>query len=197
MPRPRRAPATQGFIASGALKPAATFIAIRAAFWLGAAATLIWAPAPERRLIGDAYGPLTDFLFQALSQWDARWFLQISLHGYEEVPQAAAFFPVYPAVVHSLTWVDRLGARRGRADLTRRRRSCGLGAGATRAAAARRARCARRGALLRALSRLGSSSRPSTPRGSSSLSPPARSSLRRGDGRCSRACSAASRPGLG
>ena len=40
-----------------------------------------------------------------LSQWDARWFLQISLHGYEEVPQAAAFFPVYPAVVHALTWV--------------------------------------------------------------------------------------------
>ena len=86
------------------LRPAATFIAIRAAFWLGAAATLIWAPAAERRLIGDAYGPLTDFLFQALSQWDARWFLQISLHGSEEVPQAAAFFPVYPAVVHSLTW---------------------------------------------------------------------------------------------
>jgi Gpi18-like mannosyltransferase len=87
------------------LRPAATFIAIRAVFWLGAAATLIWAPAPDRRLIGDAYGPLTDFLFQALSQWDARWFLQISLHGYEEVPQAAAFFPVYPAVVHSLTWL--------------------------------------------------------------------------------------------
>ena len=87
------------------LRPAATFIAIRAAFWLGAAATLIWAPAPERRLIGDAYGPLSDFLFQSLSQWDARWFLQISLHGYEEVPQAAAFFPVYPAVVHGLTWV--------------------------------------------------------------------------------------------
>ena len=87
------------------LRPAATFIAIRAAFWLGAAATLIWAPAPDRRLIGDAYGPASDFLFQSLSQWDARWFLQISLHGYEEVPQAAAFFPVYPAVVHSLTWV--------------------------------------------------------------------------------------------
>ena len=87
------------------LRPAATFIGIRVAFWLGAAATLIWAPAPDRRLIGDAYGPLTDFLFRALSQWDARWFLQISLHGYEEVPQAAAFFPVYPAVVHSLTWL--------------------------------------------------------------------------------------------
>ena len=87
------------------LRPAATFIGIRVAFWLGAAATLIWAPAPDRRLIGDAYGPASDFLFQTLSQWDARWFLQISLHGYEEVPQAAAFFPVYPAVVHALTWV--------------------------------------------------------------------------------------------
>ena len=87
------------------LRPAVTFIAIRVAFWLGAAATLIWAPAPERRLIGDAYGPASDFLFQALSQWDARWFLQISLHGYEEVPQAAAFFPVYPALVHALAWV--------------------------------------------------------------------------------------------
>jgi hypothetical protein len=83
---------------------AATLVAIRVAFWLGAAATLTWAPAPDRRLIGDAYGPASDFLFQTFSQWDARWFLQISLHGYEEVPQAAAFFPVYPALVHVLAW---------------------------------------------------------------------------------------------
>lgn len=86
------------------LRPAATLIAIRVAFWLGAAATLIWAPAPERRLIGDAYGPASDLLFRSLSQWDARWFLQIALHGYEEVPQAAAFFPVYPALVHGVAW---------------------------------------------------------------------------------------------
>jgi hypothetical protein len=87
------------------LRPAATFVAVRAAFWLGAAATLIWAPAPERRLIGDAYGSLSDFVFRSLSQWDARWFLQIAMHGYEEVPQAAAFFPVYPAVVHGVAWL--------------------------------------------------------------------------------------------
>jgi hypothetical protein len=87
------------------LRPAATFVAIRVAFWVGVAATLIWAPAPERRLIGDAYGPLSDFLFRSLSQWDARWFLQIAMHGYEEVPQAAAFFPVYPAVVHVVAWL--------------------------------------------------------------------------------------------
>jgi hypothetical protein len=87
------------------LRPAATFVAIRVAFWLGAAATLIWAPARDRRLIGDAYGPASEFLFRSLSQWDARWFLQIAMHGYEEVPQAAAFFPVYPAVVHGVAWV--------------------------------------------------------------------------------------------
>ena len=87
------------------MRYAATFVAIRVAFWLGAAATLIWAPAPERRLIGDAYGSLSDFLFRSLSQWDARWFLQIAMHGYEEVPQAAAFFPVYPALVHGVAWL--------------------------------------------------------------------------------------------
>ncbi|HEY8104124.1 MAG TPA: hypothetical protein VIE18_06375 [Gaiellaceae bacterium] len=87
------------------LRPAATFVAIRLGFWLVAAAALIWAPAPERRLIGDAYGPASDFLFRTFAQWDARWFLQIAEHGYEEVPQAAAFFPVYPAAAHGLAWV--------------------------------------------------------------------------------------------
>jgi hypothetical protein len=87
------------------LGPAATFVAIRVAFWLVAAATLIWAPAPDRRLIGSAYGPASDFLFRTFAQWDARWFLQIAEHGYEEVPQAAAFFPVYPAATHALAWL--------------------------------------------------------------------------------------------
>jgi hypothetical protein len=87
------------------LGPAATLVAIRIAFGLGASATLIWAPAPDRRLIGGAYGPASDFLFRTFAQWDARWFLQIAEHGYEEVPQAAAFFPVYPAAAHALAWV--------------------------------------------------------------------------------------------
>lgn len=87
------------------LGPATTLVAARLAFWLLAAAALVWAPAPERRLIGDAYGPASDFLFRTFAQWDARWFLQIALHGYEEVPQAAAFFPVYPAATHALAWV--------------------------------------------------------------------------------------------
>ncbi len=94
-----------GNAGSRPLGPAATLVAIRVAFWLGAAATLIWAPAPDRRLIGDAYGPTSDFLFRTFSQWDARWFLQIAEHGYEEVPQAAAFLPVYPAAAHALAWL--------------------------------------------------------------------------------------------
>jgi Dolichyl-phosphate-mannose-protein mannosyltransferase len=89
----------------GRVGPAATLVAVRVAFWVGTATALVWAPAPDRRLVGDAYGPASDFLFRTFSQWDARWFLQISLHGYEEVPQAAAFFPVYPALVHGLAWV--------------------------------------------------------------------------------------------
>jgi hypothetical protein len=87
------------------LGPAATLVAIRLAFGLCAAATLIWAPAPDRRLIGEAYGPASDFLFRTFAQWDARWFVQIAEHGYEEVPQAAAFFPVYPAAAHALAWL--------------------------------------------------------------------------------------------
>jgi hypothetical protein len=87
------------------LSSAATLAGIRVALWVGAAATLVWAPAPGRRLIGDAYGPASDLLFRTFAQWDARWFLQIAEHGYEEVPQAAAFFPVYPAAAHGLAWL--------------------------------------------------------------------------------------------
>jgi hypothetical protein len=87
------------------LGPASTLVAIRVAFWVGASAALIWAPAPDRRLIGGAYGPASDFVFRTFAQWDARWFLQIAEHGYEEVPQAAAFFPVYPAAAHGLAWM--------------------------------------------------------------------------------------------
>ena len=87
------------------MRPARTLLLVRIGFWLLAAAVLVWAPAPGRRLVGDAYGPASDFLFRTFSQWDARWYLQIAERGYEEVPQAAAFFPVYPALAHGLAWV--------------------------------------------------------------------------------------------
>jgi len=87
------------------VSPVWTLLLVRVGYWLLAAAALVWAPAPDRRLVGDAYGPASDFLFRTFSQWDARWFLQIAERGYEEVPQAAAFFPVYPALAHGLAWV--------------------------------------------------------------------------------------------
>ncbi len=87
------------------LGPAATLVAVRLGFWVLAAAALVWAPAPDRRLIGDAYGPASDFFFRTFAQWDARWFLQIAEQSYEEVPQAAAFFPLYPAAAHALAWM--------------------------------------------------------------------------------------------
>jgi hypothetical protein len=87
------------------LRAAATLVVARLAIWLLAAATLVWAPAPGRLLLGDAYGPASDFLFRTFAQWDARWFLQIAEQGYEEVPQTVAFFPLYPAVTHAVAWV--------------------------------------------------------------------------------------------
>jgi hypothetical protein len=84
-----------------------TLIWIRVAFWLGTAATLLWAPrsgaasAPER-----AWDPFTDLVFGAFAQWDARWFLLIAQSGYDE--SSAAFFPLYPTLLwvlgSSLVW---------------------------------------------------------------------------------------------
>jgi Mannosyltransferase (PIG-V) len=83
---------------------AATLVAIRGAVWIGTALSLVWAPYVGI-LFGDAYGTWTNLLFRTFAQWDARWFVQISERGYAEVPEAAAFFPVYPALVHALEWV--------------------------------------------------------------------------------------------
>ena len=81
-----------------------TLVAIRAAVWLGTALALVWAPYVGV-LFGDAYGAWSDLLFRTFAQWDARWFVQISENGYAAVPEAAAFFPLYPALVHALAWV--------------------------------------------------------------------------------------------
>jgi hypothetical protein len=86
------------------LRAAATLVAIRVAFWLLAALALVWAPAVAGRRIGDAYGGWTDLLVRTFAQWDAVWFVQIALNGYDDVPAAAAFFPLYPALVHALAW---------------------------------------------------------------------------------------------
>jgi hypothetical protein len=90
-----------------ASRPFWTLVGIRIAFWLGTAATLLWAPAaagsaPRSR----AWEPVTDLVFGTFDHWDADWFLRISRDGYDEV--SAAFFPLYPALVSllgsSLVW---------------------------------------------------------------------------------------------
>ena len=84
--------------------PAAVFVAVRLAFLLGTAITLLWAPRRGEALLAyDAYDPLTDLLFGVFAQWDSDWYLNIASRGYDS--QSAAFFPLYPALVHALGWV--------------------------------------------------------------------------------------------
>jgi hypothetical protein len=84
-----------------------TLVWIRVVFWLGTAATLLWAPtATEATAPTRAWDPVTDLVFGTFDQWDAEWFLRIARDGYDEV--SAAFFPLYPALVSllgsSLVW---------------------------------------------------------------------------------------------
>lgn len=87
-----------------------TLVGIRCAFWVGTALTLLWqrpnfsAVDRDLRLPSfQAYDAHTDLLFNAFSQWDAGWYLNIAENGYRG-EQAAAFFPLYPLLVN-------LGAR--------------------------------------------------------------------------------------
>jgi len=80
------------------------FLAIRVAFWLGAALTLIWSPIQDvsARPPFRAWFALGDTLFDTFAQWDAQWFLRIADHGYD-IKQSAAFFPLYPLVVRGVS----------------------------------------------------------------------------------------------
>lgn len=84
-----------------------TLVWIRAAFLLGTAATILWAPRAGEASVPDrAWDPFTDLVFGTFDHWDARWFLDIARHGYSET--SAAFFPLYPALLSllgsSLVW---------------------------------------------------------------------------------------------
>lgn len=72
-------------------------VAIRLAYVVGAAVTLLWAPAAP------AFGHLFLGVF---ARWDAGWFLRIAEHGYD-TKQSAAFFPLYPLTVRALALVLR------------------------------------------------------------------------------------------
>lgn len=79
--------------------PAAAFVAIRAAFLLGAGLALVWAiPSTAAAVSSGGYDDLTDYLFGGFVQWDTNWYLGIVEDGYR--PGSAAFFPLYPALVY-------------------------------------------------------------------------------------------------
>ena len=81
--------------------PAATFVAIRVAFLLGTGLTLVWAlPSAEAAAASGGYDALGDYLFGGFAQWDSNWYLGIAEDGYEK--ESAAFFPLFPALVHVL-----------------------------------------------------------------------------------------------
>jgi hypothetical protein len=78
-----------------------TLVWIRAAFWLGTALALLWAPASGAAVAPTrAWDPFTDLVFGTFDHWDAQWFLRIAREGYDET--SAAFFPLYPALLSLL-----------------------------------------------------------------------------------------------
>ena len=83
-----------------------TLVWIRVVFWAGTALTLLWAPLHGTAIPADrAYGGIGDLLFRTFEHWDAQWFLHVAKDGYN--PTSAAFFPLYPALLHALAWVFR------------------------------------------------------------------------------------------
>jgi len=84
-------------------RPFWTLVAIRAAFWLGTALTLLWAPYPGVPPFR-AWNGHTDLLFSTFAQWDSVWYLRIAERGYES-EQSAAFFPLYPLAARAVGWV--------------------------------------------------------------------------------------------
>lgn len=85
-------------------RPFWTLVAIRCAFWVATAATLLWAPLHGAAVPADrAWGAWGDFLFGTFEHWDAQWFMHIARDGYNSVD--AAFFPLYPLLVRGLAWV--------------------------------------------------------------------------------------------
>jgi hypothetical protein len=87
-------------------RPFWALVAIRVAYWVGAAISLLWSPLHSSFPPFRAYTALGDLLFGTFAQWDSGWFLQIADHGYY-TQQATAFFPLYPLLVHTVAEVTR------------------------------------------------------------------------------------------
>jgi hypothetical protein len=90
------------------------------AFWIsrllvwvtGLGAIAIWGVERIHRAVFDPhhltrpFGSLGDALVAPAARWDAVWFLEIARSGYsEQNPNRAAFFPLYPLLVHVGGWL--------------------------------------------------------------------------------------------
>ena len=85
------------------MRPVRTLVGIRLAVLLGAVVAVLWKPGH----VGlHGWGAFGDLFFGPFARWDAGWFIAIARHGYDN-PQAAAFFPLYPLVVHAVAFVTR------------------------------------------------------------------------------------------
>ena len=51
-------------------------------------------------------GAVGDVLAAPVARWDAVWYLHIAEHGYPHTTEAA-YFPLYPLLVHAAAWVTR------------------------------------------------------------------------------------------
>jgi Mannosyltransferase (PIG-V) len=88
------------------VSPSATLVLIRGAYLIAIAAAMVWHPVHHGIHPDGAYTPLGDLVFGSLDRWDAGWFIRIARHGYD-VPQSAAFFPLYPLLLRGLAFVVR------------------------------------------------------------------------------------------
>src|SRR4051794_8904437 len=83
------------------MRAVTTFLRIRILVWVATSLALLWAPLPKAKAPDErGWGPLSDLVFGTFVQWDADWFLKIARDGYDST--SAAFFPLYPLVLHLL-----------------------------------------------------------------------------------------------
>jgi hypothetical protein len=85
-----------------------TLVGIRVAYWLGIALVFLAYPypLPPSTVHYQLLEWRTDLVFNVFARWDAVWFIRIAEHGYQTV-KSAAFFPLYPGLVHVLSYMTR------------------------------------------------------------------------------------------
>ena len=90
---------------------ALAFAGSRLLVWIaGAGAFLLAGTGPDRKFdflgLTDHLGRVGDVLAAPVIRWDAVWYLHIAADGYPHKTEAA-YFPVYPLLVHAIGFVTR------------------------------------------------------------------------------------------